>query len=78
MTNNSYLPASLPKLLGPEAADSIQTEAKNQPVLFSQTHVKRRKLRRHGAAVPTMAQRHRGADKRAVASSGSLLEVKEE
>src|SRR5215210_5167190 len=73
-----HLTPSLPKLLGTEAPDPIQPKAENQAVLFPQPHVEARKLPRNRTAVPTVSQRHSGADQRAVASSRPLLEVEEE
>ena len=77
-TRCSRSPRALADLFGSETSDSVETEAEDQPVLFSQAHVEARKLRRHGTTVPAMAQRHGGADQRAVAPSGSLLKVEKE
>src|SRR5690349_20605337 len=66
------------ELLGAEGADSVQSETEDQPVLLAQAHVECGKLGRHGAAVPGMAERHRGIDQRAVFSPWSLLKVEEE
>ena len=72
------LPSPLANLLRSKAPDSIQTEAENYPVLFSETHIEGRKLAGHSATIPAMAQRYRRVDKRAVAPSWSLLKIKEE
>ena len=55
-------PCALADLLGAEAADSVETEGKNDAVLFSQTNVKARKLRRRRTAIPRMPERYRRAD----------------
>src|SRR5215207_2000015 len=56
------LPGALTDLLGAEASNAVQTEAEDQAILFSQTHVKARKLCRHCAAVPAMTECHCRAD----------------
>jgi len=56
------LSGALADLLGAEAADSVETEGKNDSVLFSQTDVKTRKLRRRRTAIPRMPERYRRAD----------------
>jgi hypothetical protein len=52
----------LPNLFRSKCADAIQTEAEHDPILFSKTHVERRKLCADGATVPGMTERHRGTD----------------
>ena len=74
----STLSGALADLLGAETANPVETEAENYPVFFTQAHVETRKLRRHGATVPTVAESHRRADQRTVSTSGPLLEVEKE
>ena len=56
------LARALAELLGAETPNSIQTKAKNQSILFAQTDVETRKLRRHRTTVPAMSERHGGTD----------------
>ena len=56
------LTPALAKLLSPETSDPVQPETEDHTVLFSQTHVERRKLHGRRTTVPRVSQRHRRAD----------------
>ena len=53
------LARALADLLGAEAADAVETEGKNDAVLFSQADVEAGKLGRRGATIPRMPERYR-------------------
>lgn len=54
----------LPDLLGAEGANSVESEAEDKPILFSQSHIESVVLHRHSAAIPRITQGHGGANQR--------------
>ena len=66
---------ALADLFGAEAADSVQTEAEHEAVLFAQADVEGRELRRQCAAIPTVSQRERRTNQRTVTTAGTLLKA---
>lgn len=71
-------PKALPDLLGAEGADAVESEAEYHAVFLSDTHIKSVVLRRYRAAVPTVADRHRGADEGAAIGPRARLKIEEE
>src|ERR1044072_6155680 len=69
------LPKPRADLFGAEGADAVQAEAEDHPILFTQPDVEGRKLRRHCTAVPTVPNRYRRVNQRAIPTTWPLLKV---